>query len=107
MSHASGLTDIESYEVWVAYQVETYATTMNELDNPPDILVALPTYDVAPEHDPAVENVTTAVNGVNAHLDQAGDEGKLVKGVGLYEYKTTDSREWVLFAEHWLGKSAD
>jgi hypothetical protein len=25
-----------------------------------------------------------------------------VKGVGLYEYKTTDSLEWALYAESWL-----
>jgi hypothetical protein len=29
-----------------------------------------------------------------------------VKGVGLYEYKTTDSLEWNLYSESWLkGKS--
>jgi hypothetical protein len=102
MAHASGLEDAAQYEVWVAYQVEVYAAAMAELDRPPDILIALPTYDAAPEHDPAVENVPSAARGVKEGIKRAGNEGKLVKGVGLYEYKTTDSLEWALYAESWL-----
>jgi hypothetical protein len=106
MAHASGLTDPAQYEVWVAYQVETYASAMAELERPPDILIALPTYDEAPEHDPAVENIPSAVRGVRAGIKGAGKDGKLVKGVGLYEYKTTDSLEWTLYSDSWLkGKS--
>jgi hypothetical protein len=104
MAHASGLDDPAKYESWVAYQVESYADALAELDRPADLIVALPTYDAAPEHDPAVEDVQSACRGVKAAIRRAGKAGELVKGVGLYEYKTTDSLEWVLYAENWLGQ---
>jgi hypothetical protein len=104
MAHASGLPDAAQYEAWIAYQVVTYAVAMAELDHPPDILIALPTYDAAPEHDPAIEEIRSAVRGVRAGIKQADSSGRLVKGVGLYEYKTTDSLEWEMFGENWLGR---
>jgi hypothetical protein len=106
MAHASGLDDAAKYETWVAYQVESYADTLDELDRPADLIVALPTYDAAPEHDPAVEDVQSACRGVREGIRRAGSAGKLVKGVGLYEYKTTDSLEWALYATDWLGRKS-
>ncbi|RPJ01710.1 MAG: hypothetical protein EHM39_02910 [Chloroflexi bacterium] len=104
MAHASGLSDADQYETWVAYQVESYVAAMAELDRPPAISVALPTYDAAPDHDPAVEDIRASARGVKAGINQAGRDGRLVRGVGLYEYKSTDSLEWVQFSEHWLGR---
>jgi hypothetical protein len=104
MAHASGLKDPAAYEAWVAYQVVSYVEAFAGLDNPPGLIVALPTYEAAPEHDPAVEDVRAAARGVKEGIRRAGEGASLVEGVGLYEYKTTDSLEWQLFAEHWLGK---
>lgn len=104
MAHASGLTDADEYTAWVAYQLENYAATLGGLDHPPTIIIALPTYEASPEHDPAVESVRAAVRGVKAGRERAAQYGDLFGGVGLFEYKTTDSREWVQFAEAWLGK---
>lgn len=104
MAHASGLTNPVEYEAWVAYQVESYVEAFSDLERPPEIIIALPTYDAAPEHDPAVEDVRSAARGVKTGIQRAGKGAGLVKGVGLYEYKTTDSLEWQLFAEHWLGQ---
>ncbi len=104
MAHASGLEDAAEYETWVAYQVESYVQAFASLGRPPDLIVALPTYDAAPEHNPAVEDVRAAARGTHEGIKRAGEGAKLVKGTGLYEYKTTDSLEWQLFAEHWLGK---
>ncbi len=104
MAHASGLLDTAQYETWVAYQVESYIEAMTELDRAPEIIIALPTYDVAPDHDPAVEDVSAAARGVKAGIKQAGKHGDMVKGVGLYEYKSTDSLEWAHYAEVWLGR---
>ncbi len=103
MAHASGLSSTADYEKWVAYQVASYAQVLAELDHPADIIVALPTYDAAPEHDPAIEDLRSAAQGVRLGIKQAGRAGKWVKGVGLYEYKTTDSLEWAYFREAWLG----
>lgn len=104
MAHASGLTDAAEYERWVAYQVESYVQAFAGLERPPDLIIALPTYDAAPEHDPAVEDVRAAARGTYEGIKQVGEGAKLIKGAGLYEYKTTDSLEWQLYAEHWLGK---
>jgi hypothetical protein len=103
MAHASGLQSTADYEKWVAYQVDSYAQALAELDHPADIIVALPTYDAAPEHDPAIEDLRSAAQGVKDGIKQAGRAGRYVKGVGLYEYKTTDSLEWAYFREAWLG----
>jgi hypothetical protein len=104
MAHASGLTDAAQYQTWVAYQVKTYIEAMAELERPPQIVVALPTYDPAPEHDPAVESIGSAVRGVRDGIKQAGKDGQLVIGVGLYSYNLTDSLEWAQYAEQWLGR---
>lgn len=107
MPHASGLADSAQYTVWVAYQVESYAAAINQLDRPADIIIALPTYDEAPDHDPAVENIRAAIKGVKDGVKRAGSAGALVKGVGLYEYKSTDSLEWTYFQTDWLGKKSN
>ncbi|MBN2304456.1 MAG: hypothetical protein JXQ72_08275, partial [Anaerolineae bacterium] len=107
MAHASGLIDSGQYETWVAYQIESYIEALAELDRPADLFVALPTYDAAPEHDPAVESIPVAVQGVRRGIELAGNHSDLIKGVGLYEYKFTDSLEWALFAEHWLGRKPE
>jgi len=104
MAHASGLRDPADYQRWVAYQVESYVEILGELEHPPQIVIAVPTYEQAPEHDPAVENVTAALAGVHAGIEGAGEQRSLIVGVGLLEYKTTDSLEWALYAEHWLGR---
>ncbi len=104
MAHASGLHDPADYERWMAYQVESYAEILGELEHPPQIVIAVPTYEEAPEHDPAVENVTAALAGVRDGIEGAGEQRALIVGVGLLEYKTTDSLEWALYAEHWLGR---
>jgi hypothetical protein len=102
MAHASGLEDPKQYEAWVAYQVESYALALAELEQPVAIIVALPTYDAAPNHDPNVEGVRAAIQGARVGIKKAGDVAKWIKGVGLYEYKTTDSLEWELYRQDWL-----
>jgi len=104
MAHASGLENAVEYETWVSYQVVSYAEAIGVLDRPAELIIALPTYESAPEHDPAVEDVRAAARGVKAGLKQAGKASGLVVGVGLFEYKTTDSLEWATYAEYWLGR---
>jgi len=43
---------------------------------------------------------------VRAALRDEGAAGWL-RGVGLFEYKTTDSREWSIYRERWLGRGSD
>jgi hypothetical protein len=107
MAHASGLDDAEAFRTWVAYQVVSYASVMGGLDEPPVVVVALPTYEAEPEHDPAVETVQAAAQGIRDGIKAAGSNGRLIAGVGLYEYKTTDSAEWVNYRDYWLEGEGD
>ena len=107
MAHASGLTDSKAYETWVAYQITSYTEVLSRLERPVDIIVALPTYDAAPEHDPLIEDVSASIRGVKLGIKNAGSQRQWIKGVGLYEYKTTDSLEWARYREEWLLKDND
>jgi hypothetical protein len=101
-AYASGLEDIESYQSWVGYQVENYAAVFSELDDPVNIIVALTTYDDAPGHIAAVEGLLPGIVGTRTGIQQAGKPGRLVHGIGLYEYKTTDSLELAIYRQNWL-----
>jgi hypothetical protein len=104
MAHASGLENSDEYRVWVSYQVESYVSALAELEDPIDVVVALPTYDSAPNHNPDIEDVRTAIDGAKDGVKGSNGAGDLVRGVGLFEYKTTDSLEWELYRQYWLEK---
>ena len=106
MAHGSGLQDAVAYQHWVTYQVLSYADVLRQLDEPIDIIVAVPTYDSEPGHDPIVETMQDSIQGIKEGIGQSGDSGGLVKGIGLYGYETTDSREWSAYQTLWLGKTA-
>ena len=102
MAHAAGLEDIEDYERWVAYQIETYARDIDESDNSTDIIVAFPTYPSELFHDPAVENVTSAANGTRDGMQRAGNASRHVIGAGLYIFDTSSDADWADFKGFWL-----
>ncbi len=102
MAHASSLTSAADYQKWVAYQVDSYADVLGKLSNEVSIIVALPTYSLAPGHDPAVESLDAGIKGVKAGIKDAKDAGQLVKGIALYVYKETEPLEWTQFQEAWL-----
>ena len=102
MAHGSGLQDATAYRQWVAYQVSSYSEALHQLEEPIDVIVALPTYDSEPGHDPIVESLQESIQGTRFGVELAGDSGKMVKGVGLYGYESTDSREWSVFESLWL-----
>jgi hypothetical protein len=107
MAHASGLATSEDYETWVAYQLSSYVSALSDLENPVNLVMAVPTYDAAPEHDPVVESVAAAISGVDRGAKASDQNKDQLQGIGLYEYKTTDSREWATYREKWLGKKSD
>lgn len=102
MGHASDLTNPQDYEHWLAYQVATYATIIEELDVPMSYIIALPTYDAELGHDPAVENIETAIQGVRAGINRARSAGGQVDGVGLYPWEQTDLFELDAYWANWV-----
>ncbi len=102
MAYNSGLSDPNDYVQWVAYQVQTYAQAVHELDAGAQIIIGIPTYDDAlPGHDTRVENVLSALTGVKTGLQASGEAAARVHGVAMYAEWTTDSTEWQQYFEEW------
>lgn len=101
MGHASGLTTAQDYENWLAYQVAVYAEMLEELAIEITYLVALPTYEAELGHDPLVENVTTALKGIEMGVKRAREAGDRVDGVGLYPWEQTDLLELDAYWNNW------
>jgi hypothetical protein len=104
MAYNSGLSSAADYSLWMAYQVRTFAQTVEELGGGTDIVIGIPTYDAEPPgHDPNVETIPAAVEGVRAGLQQAGDAAEFVRGLGVYADWETDETEWAAFKQSWVG----
>ncbi|MFN8531832.1 MAG: glycosyl hydrolase family 18 protein [Anaerolineae bacterium] len=106
MGYNSGLTTATDYTQWMAYQVATYAETIDALSAGTQVLIGIPTYDAEPPgHDPQVENVITAIEGVKQGLQEAGDAKSTVRGVALYAGWETDEQEWTDFMDTWVRRN--
>jgi hypothetical protein len=87
----------------MAYQVRTIAQTVDELGGGTEIVIGIPTYDAElPGHDPNVETIPAAVEGVRSGLLQAGDAAAFVRGLGVYAGWETDDIEWASFKQSWV-----
>jgi hypothetical protein len=103
MAYHSGLTDPVDYSTWVAYQTLVYAEAVAALDVDTKVLIGIPTYPAElPAHDPAVENIPTAIQGVNSGLIQANEARNVVTGLTIYAEWTTDAQEWSEFQMMWV-----
>lgn len=102
MAYNSGLSDPNDYVQWVAYQVQTYAQAVHELDGGAQIIIGIPTYDdELPGHDTRVENVPSALTGVKVGLQASGEAAVRIYGVAMYAAWTTDDTEWQQYFEEW------
>lgn len=102
--YPSGLKDQADYEQWVAYQVQTYAQDIERLDINLDLILGFPAYPQESLHNPAVENVETAINGALAGIRAAEDAGKRIRGAALYNYTDATGEEWVSFRTLWADR---
>lgn len=98
MSYNSGLTAAADYEAWLAWQVTTFSEAVSALGQGTTLMIGVPTYDARlPAHDPEVENVVTALNGLRAGLMAAGPAADWVQGAAIFAEWTTDAAEWEQF----------
>lgn len=103
MAYNSGLSSPGDYSQWMAYQVRTFAQTIDELGGGTEIVIGIPTYDAEPPgHDPNVETIPAAVEGVRNGLLAAGDAAAFVRGLGVYAGWETDDTEWASFKQSWV-----
>ena len=94
MCYQSGLDRADDYTAWVAYQVQNYAKTIDELNTDTSLTIGIPTYPMElPAHDPEVENVISAIAGVKSGLIQAGDASNVFQGLSIYAEWTTTPDE--------------
>lgn len=104
-SYNSYLTRSDEYADWMAYQVQAFAGAVAALETDVQLLFGIPTYvDALPAHDTRVENVQSAVVGIQRGLTQAGTAAAAVRGVAIYAEWDTDESEWDLFASAWLAE---
>jgi hypothetical protein len=92
----------------VAYQVETFGRAVSGLDGA-SITVGISTQgtlrDPATDltiHNPAVENLSTALDGVRSGLAALGTDTTIFSGVAIFSVQTTDQSEWTLFRAEWV-----
>jgi hypothetical protein len=101
-TYNAGFSTSEDYSAWVAYQVETFAKAIADLDTTTELLIGVPTYDlVPPDHDPGIENPTSAISGLRAGLAGAGDASRFVHGIGIYAEWETSAEEWDQIKSLW------
>ncbi|NWF68668.1 MAG: hypothetical protein HXY40_06260 [Chloroflexi bacterium] len=105
MAYNSGFENAEDYSQWVAYQTSTFAETVAELEGGAQIVVGVSTAEAeAPRHDPAVENIASAVAGIEAGLAESAEAAATVRGIALYGSWTTSDDEWAQFRDTWLNR---
>jgi hypothetical protein len=103
MAFNTGLASSEAYTAWVGYQVTAYARALADLDTSTQIIIGVPmSANKMPDHDPLVENVPSATNGIRAGLLAAGDSAKYIKGIGLYAEWDMDNEKWSQVKREWL-----
>ncbi len=103
MAYNSTLASPAEYSRWVAYQVEVYATTLAERNIDTEILIGIPTYDAElPGHDPMIETVPAAIDGIKLGLEDSGTAASFVRGAAIYAGWTTDETEWSQFKREWV-----
>ncbi len=103
MAYNSTLGSPADYSRWVAYQVEVYATTLAQRNIDTEIFIGIPTYDAElPGHDPLIETVPAAIDGIKLGIEEAGEAARFVRGAAIYAGWTTDETEWSQFKREWV-----
>ncbi len=103
MAYQSGLSSADDYSQWVAYQVRVFAEAVADLNTTTGVIVGIPTFDAEPPgHDPLVENIASAVRGIDLALSEMGDAAQYVEGVAVYADWTTTADEWAVYQQTWV-----
>ena len=91
------------YINWVAYHIETY---VGLLETDTRILVSIPNYGApSAAHDPAVESLVAALDGVILGLSRLDEETRnLLTGVAIYSDEDLTPSQWNVYRETWLGR---
>ena len=96
-------SDPVDYINWVAHHVETYASLPNADTR---ILISIPYYQTeSAAHDPTVETIAAALDGINVGLSRLDEETRAVlTGVAIYADQTPGAEQWAVYNEKWLSR---
>lgn len=98
-------SDPVNYIEWVTYQVESYLEAVGSLQSDTILIVSVPDYDAQlPAHDPDVESVAGALDGVNRAITGLGEEDYTVSGIALYSDSSFDETDWSVYRDKWLNR---
>ena len=89
------------YVNWIAYHIETY---IKLLETDTDVVASIPNYGGATSaHNPAIETMAAALDGVNEGLRRLDDERRsLLTGVAIYTDEQLEQSDWDALREQWL-----
>lgn len=104
MAHSSGLKEVDDYETWMAYQIATYASDIQRVNDTVELIVVFPAYPPEGAHLIDVENVETGIEATERGLDDAGDARRMIRGAGMYTYDTATTQDWANFKENWVDR---
>jgi hypothetical protein len=102
MAHASGITTVEDYEKWFAYQIEVYAEDIRRVNEEVSLIVALPVHPAEDLHDPTIENIATALTATQKGIQNAGNNRSMIRGVGIYSFDNATPADWAVFRREWI-----
>lgn len=96
------------YINWVAYQVETYVNQLADLDllTKPRIIISIPNYQTESDaHDPVIETIAAALDGINVGLGQVDEEMQsLLTGVAIFSDRDVSDSQWDIYRQKWLDR---
>ncbi len=96
------------YINWVAYQVKTYTTILSQLEllTDPRIMISIPNYQTESNaHNPAIETIAGALDGVNVGLNQVDEEMQpLLTGVAIFSDRDLSDNQWDIYQQKWLNR---
>ncbi len=104
MTYDTGIPTASAYQVYMQQETKHILAAISTAQRPPQLLVGVPTYsgDSLYFHDTA-ENMTSALAGVTAGLNSAGDTRPFV-GVAIYRLAVTSDADWRVYDHVWLGQ---
>lgn len=93
------------YIEWVSYHVETYTRLLAELEEAStQIFVSIPNYQANSDaHNPNIETIPAALDGVNVGIEASEENGFLIAGVAIYTDEPLTVSDWSIFRSKWLG----
>lgn len=91
------------YATWAAYQVETYAQAVADLQSSTSLIIGIASYEnELPAHDVRLENIISGIDGVLRGLQQSSAASSVVTGVGIYAEWAMSDDQWDEFRVRWV-----